>query len=110
MTNRLGIQGPPERMLLHDSLIVKRPTEFVSVQHIFNPDDVQFIPAPVNPLKVWCPGCFKMHAPDAFHCDGTRPTGRQVYCKACKKVRRKAGKHLPMIAHGRLKPFTSSET
>lgn len=102
MTNRLGIQGPPERMLLHDSLIVKRPTEFVSVQHIFDPSDVQFIPAPIRPFDIWCPGCCALKPKDEFWLSHTRPNGYQPYCKPCKRARKKAGKqHNALRAHER---------
>jgi hypothetical protein len=110
MVNHLGKYGTPQMILIHDKPQVKYPTEVLAAAHIYNPNDTQFIPAPLGPMLIWCPGCFKMLALTSFHCDSTRPTGRQVYCKACKKVRRKAGKHLPTIAHGRLKPFQTSQT
>jgi hypothetical protein len=102
--------GAPEMILLHDNPQIKYVAEVLACQQGYNPNDAKFIPAPVRPFQVWCPGCFKSKDPTQFHSDRTRPTGRQVYCIACKKIRRKAGKHLPAIAHGRLKPFSTSQT
>lgn len=78
--------GTPEMILLHETPQIKYVTEVLACQHSYNPSDAKFIPAPIRPLDIWCPGCHKLKKPDQFHMSRNRPTGRHPYCKACRKA------------------------
>lgn len=84
--NSLGLYGYPELMRLHDSLVMKRPSEFEAAARIYDPTAPRFIDAPPRAFEIWCPGCHKLKKPDMFHHNRARPTGRHTYCKACRNA------------------------
>lgn len=100
MVNHLGLYGTPEMIHLHDDPQVKYPTEVAAADHIYNPNNPKFTPAPkstrkkivpvsMRPDVAWCTACRDWHDIECFHKDSTRPSGLQSYCKDYRAAYRK---------------------
>lgn len=98
MGNKIGVYGVPEMINIHGSLREQRPAEVTAALHILNPTAPRFVEAPAGPPRFWCTGCRAMKNADEFHQHAGRPNGHQPYCKACRKAKRKMGKHKPLDA------------
>lgn len=88
MIDHLGTYGTPAMVLIHNEPQVKYPTEVKAAAHIYNPDDEQFVPAPIS-THLYCYACRQRKHHDSFYANSARPNGKQTRCKACYKAGKK---------------------
>lgn len=83
--------GPIDKILLHNDLVPKYPTEIEACGELYDPNNDRYVPAPTEASHLRCHGCRKMKRPNAFGKDArcVLRQGRQTDCHECRRAKLK---------------------
>src|SRR5688572_16819240 len=89
-----GLYGKVDMILMHDSLVVKYPTEVEACGEMFDPNNARYVPAPSEASHLRCHGCRKMKKPGQFGRDARciHRQGRRTDCHECRNAKLKSAR------------------